>query len=69
MLLWNHSYMAMEPFRQGILAFDETRGLQDAIPLTTTIQALGREALGTRYICCSQTGSRAIQTYIHDTII
>jgi len=48
MPLWNHPYMAMEPFRQGILAFDEARGLQDAIPLTTTIQALGREALGTR---------------------
>jgi len=40
--------MTMKPFRQGISAFDETRGLQDAIPLTTTIQALGHEALGTR---------------------
>jgi len=40
--------MAMKPFRQGILAFDEARGLQDAIPLTTTIQALGHEAMGTR---------------------
>jgi hypothetical protein len=48
MLLWNHPYAAMEPFRQGILAFDETRSLQDAIPLTTTIQALGRIALRTR---------------------
>ena len=48
MLLWNHPYMTMKPFRQGILAFDEARGLQDTIPLTTTIQALGHEALGTR---------------------
>jgi len=47
MLLWNHPYAVMEPFRQGILAFDETRGLQDAIPLTTTIQALGQRALRT----------------------
>ena len=48
MLLWNHPSMTMKPFCQGILAFDEARGLQDAIPLTTTIQALGHEALGTR---------------------
>jgi len=48
MLLWNHPYAAIEPFRQGILAFDETRSLQDAIPLTTTIQALRRRALRTR---------------------
>ena len=48
MLLWNHPYAAMEPFCQGILAFDATRGRQDAIPLTTTIRALGWEALGTR---------------------
>jgi len=47
MLLWKHPYAAMETFRQGILAFDETQGLQDAIPLTTTIQAIGRGALST----------------------
>jgi len=41
MLLWNHPYAAMEPFLQRILAFDETRSLQDVIPLTTTIRALG----------------------------
>jgi len=41
MLLWNHPYAAMEPFLQGILAFDETRSLWDAIPLSTTVRALG----------------------------
>ena len=45
MLLWNHPSMTMKPFCQGISAFDETRGLQEAIPLTTTIQALGHEDL------------------------
>ena len=48
MLLWNHPYAAMEPFLQGISAFDETRSLQDAIPLTTTIRALGLIAQRTR---------------------
>jgi len=41
MLLWNHPYAAMEPFLQGISAFDETRSLRDAIPLSTTVRALG----------------------------
>jgi len=48
MLLWNHPSMTMKPFSQGILAFDETRGLHEAIPLTTTILALGHKVLGTR---------------------
>jgi len=41
MLLWNHPYAVMESFLQGISAFDETRSLRDAIPLTTTVRALG----------------------------
>jgi len=41
MLLWNHPYAAMKSFLQGISAFDETRSLRTAIPLTTTIRALG----------------------------
>jgi hypothetical protein len=48
MLLWNHPSMTMKPFSQRILAFDETRGLHEAIPLTTTILALGHKVLGTR---------------------
>ena len=48
MLLWNHPSMTIKPFSQGILAFDETRGLHEAIPLTTTILALGHKVLGTR---------------------
>jgi len=48
MLLWNHPSMTMKPFSQRILAFDETRGLHKAIPLTTTILALGHKVLGTR---------------------
>jgi len=41
MLLWNHPYAAMKSFLLGISAFEETRSLRDAIPLTTTIRALG----------------------------
>jgi len=48
MLLWNHPSMTIKPFCQGILAFDETRGLHEAIPLTTSIMALGHKVLGTK---------------------
>jgi len=48
MFLWNHPSMTIKPFNQGILVFDETRGLHEAIPLTTTILALGHKVLGTR---------------------
>jgi len=48
MLLWNHPSMTMQPFSQGISAFDETRHLHEAIPLTTTILTLGHKVLGTR---------------------
>ena len=46
MLLWNRPSMSMEPFGQRMLAFDETRGLHQAIPFTTTILALGHKDLG-----------------------
>ena len=45
MLLWNHPSMTMQSFSQGI---SETRGLHEAIPLTTTILTLGHKVLGTR---------------------
>ena len=48
MLLWNHPSMTMKPFSHGILAFDDTRGLHEAIPLTTTVLALEHKVLGTR---------------------
>ena len=48
MLLWNHPSMSMEPFGLKMLAFDETRGLHQAIPLTTTILTLGHKDLGIR---------------------
>jgi len=47
MLLWNHPSMTMKPFSLGISAYDETRGLHAAIPLTTTILALGHKLVET----------------------
>jgi len=41
MLLWNHSYVAMKSFLQGMTAYNETRGPRTLIPLNTTIRALG----------------------------
>jgi len=44
MLLWNHPYVAMKSFLQGMTAYNETRGPRTMIPLNTTIQALGSTA-------------------------
>ena len=41
MLLWNHLYVAMKSFLQGMTAYNETRGPRTLIPLYTTIRALG----------------------------
>jgi len=41
MLLWNHPYVAMKSFLQGMTAYNETRGPRTMIPLNTTIRALG----------------------------
>jgi len=41
MLLWNHTYVAMKSFLQGMTAYNETRGPRTMIPLNTTIRALG----------------------------
>jgi len=40
-LLWNHPYVAMQSFLQGMTAYNETRGPRTPIPLYTTIRALG----------------------------
>jgi len=44
MLLWNHPYVAMKSFVQGMTAYNETRGPRTMIPLNTTIRALGSTA-------------------------
>jgi len=44
MLLWNHPYVAMNSFLQGMTAYNETRGPRTMIPLNTTIRALGSTA-------------------------
>ena len=44
MLLWNHPYVAIKPFLQGMTAYNETRGPRIMIPLSTTIRALGSTA-------------------------
>jgi len=41
MLLWNHPYVAMKSFLQGMTAYNETRDHRTLIPLNTTIRALG----------------------------
>ena len=41
MLLWNHPYIAMKSFLEGMTAYNETRGPRTMIPLNTTIRALG----------------------------
>jgi len=41
MLLWNHPYVAMKSFLEGMTAYNETRGPWTMIPLNTTIRALG----------------------------
>jgi len=70
MLLWNHPYVAMKSFLQGMTAYNKTRGPRTMIPLNTTIQALGSIAQKPRiylllphweeYIFYSQTGRQAI---------
>jgi len=44
MLLWNHPYVEMESFLQGIKAYNMTRGARIMIPLNTAIRALGSTA-------------------------
>ena len=44
MLLWNHPYVAMKSFLQGMTAYNETRGPRTMIPLNTIIRALGLTA-------------------------
>jgi len=41
MLLWNHPYVQMESFLQGMTAYNMTRGARIMIPLNTAIRALG----------------------------
>jgi len=44
MLFWNHPYVAMKSFLQGMTAYNETWGPRAMIPLNTTIRALGSTA-------------------------
>jgi len=41
MLLWNHPYIEMESFLQGMTAFETTRGARINVPLGSDIRALG----------------------------
>jgi len=41
MLLWNHPYIGMESFLQGMTAHHTTRGAQINVPLDSDIRALG----------------------------
>jgi len=41
MLLWNHPFIEMESFLQGMTACDTTRGAQINVPLGSDIRALG----------------------------
>jgi len=41
MLLWNHPYIGMESFLQGMTAYDMTRGARINVPLDSDIRALG----------------------------
>jgi len=45
MLLWNHPYIEMESFLQGMTAYDTTRGARINVPLDSDIRALGSIAL------------------------
>jgi len=44
LLLWNHPYVAMKSFLQGMTAYNKTRGSRTMIPLNTIIRALGSTA-------------------------
>jgi len=44
MLLWNHPYVAMKSFFQGLTAYNKTRGSRIMIPLNTIIRASGSTA-------------------------
>jgi len=41
MLLWNHPYIEMESFLQGMIAYETTRGARINVPLGSEIRALG----------------------------